>query len=586
MALDSFSLYCMVPYLRERFEGRRVRDVGQNSPHETVIRFQRRGDEASGPCVLISAHPTHARVHTTERFPKTKDRAHFADVLYHHLGRCELRAVEQVGLDRILTLTFGPPPGFLGEGRGDRRLVAEMMGKHSNLILVNEDTERIVDAAKHVDESRNRHREILPGVTYVSPPPEDRLDPFAVTRDDLQALLTAEDDDPLWRRLMGAIGGFSPAFARALLEATPDPIDADSLWVTYAARVESLRKGAITPVVTYESDEPTAKALSYALFPAEPVDPAASVTTHESVNDAIAAYHDRVLLHESLTQQRQALAQALTKREEAILRKRDALEGDLSLAADADKYRLHGDLIMAALHEIRPRDESLTTLNYYEADAPEIQIDLDPMKTGVENAQVYFKRYKRAKRGYSRIAELIADTDQELGWLAEYREKLTAATGLKALERLREELLRHGWIREKADRRKQEESTPYRSFTSGPWRILMGRNDRENDWLVTRMAKKDDVWLHVKQIPGSHVIIRNPERRDQIPMSVLLSAAKLAAHFSKARNSTHVPVDYTSSRYVIRPRGTPAGYVTYSRERTLYVEPDHPSNLFGAKGGS
>ncbi|MBT5532813.1 DUF814 domain-containing protein, partial [Candidatus Poribacteria bacterium] len=252
-------------------------------------------------------------------------------------------------------------------------------------------------------------------------------------------------------------------------------------------------------------------------------------------------------------------------------------------AADADRYRLHGDLIMAALHEIEPRDDSLTTLNYYEADAPEMQIDLDPMKTGVENAQVYFKRYKRAKRGYSRIAELIADTDQELGWVAEYREKLTAATGLKALERLRDELLRHGWIREKVDRRKQEESTPYRSFTSGPWRILMGRNDRENDWLVTRMAKKDDVWLHVKQIPGSHVIIRNPERKDQIPMPVLLSAAKLAAHFSKARNSTHVPVDYTSSRYVIRPRGTPAGYVTYSREKTLYVEPDHPSNLFGGK---
>ena len=147
---------------------------------------------------------------------------------------------------------------------------------------------------------------------------------------------------------------------------------------------------------------------------------------------------------------------------------------------------------------------------------------------------------------------------------------------------MREELLRLGWVKEKSAKGKQEESTPYRSFTSGPWRILLGRNDRENEWLVTRMAKKDDVWLHVKQIPGSHVLIRNPERKEQVPMPVLLAAAKLAAHFSKARNSSHVPVDYTWRRYVVRPKGTPSGYVTYSREKTLYVEPDSPSNLFGS----
>lgn len=585
MALDSFALYCMLPQLRERFVGRRVRDIGQSSPHETVIRFQRRDDEDSGPCLLISSHPTHARIHTTPRFPKSKVRAHFAGVLFHHLGRCELTAIEQTDLDRMLTLTFDPPPGWLGEDRGDRKLVVEMMGKHSNLILVNEDTERIVDAAKHIDESRNRHREVLPGVTYVAPPADDRLDPFDVTRDDLHALLNADTDDTPWRRFMGAIGGFSPPFARALLDATPDPADADSLWVTYSDRMEAMREGAVEPCVTYESDDPTAKALGYALFRAEPLDPAAIVTTYDSVNDALAAYHDRVVAQEAFVQQRQRLSQALTKREEAILRKRDALRGDLSLAAEADTYKLTGELIMAALHEIGPRAESLTTVNYYEQDAPEVEIALDPMKTGVENAQGYFKRYKRSKRGYSRIVELLVDTDQELEWVSEYREKLTAAKGANALDRLQGELLEQGWIKDKADKRKQqEESTPYRSFTSGPWRILLGRNDRENEWLVSRMAKKDDVWLHVKQIPGSHVLIRNPERKDQIPMPVLLAAAKLAAHFSKARNSTHVPVDYTWRKFVVRPKGTPAGYVTYSREKTLYVEPDHPSNLFGAKG--
>jgi len=219
-------------------------------------------------------------------------------------------------------------------------------------------------------------------------------------------------------------------------------------------------------------------------------------------------------------------------------------------------------------------------VNYYDPETPEIEIPLDPAKTAVENAQDYFKRYRRYKRGAAQIARRLEDAEAELEWIADYRRRLDASIDLPALEKLREELIAEGWMKEPTKRRRERERTPYRTFTIGDWRILVGRNDRENETLITRVARKDDFWLHAKQIPGSHVIVRNPEKKTQIPMPVLLKAAQLAAHFSKARHSSHVPVDYTMVRYVVRPKGTPAGFVTYTREKTLHVEPESPSDLF------
>ncbi|MDA1192937.1 MAG: NFACT RNA binding domain-containing protein [Candidatus Poribacteria bacterium] len=580
MAIDSLALYCMLPHWREMLRNRPLRDVAQTSSTEVALRFRRDENEEFDPCLLLSAHTAHARAHLIERFPKVKDRSHFADVLFKHLSRADLVEIEQVGLDRILRLRFAPQPGIMREDAGDRLLIAEMMGKHSNLILVNAESNKIIDAIRHVDESVNRYREILPGCAYVPPPESDRLNPFELTRDEFLSAVDPSREKSAWKQILDTVDGFNPAMAKEVVARAVEPTDAASLWESFSAMTAQIKERAVEPCVVYQSDAPDAKALSYRLS-LHVDEPFAFVRRTDTVNDAVADYHERAERIEQLDAMRNRLSQALDRHEKGVLRKRDALVVDRHIAEKADEYRIFGELLKSSLHLVTERAESVRVPNYYAQDTPEIDIPLDPSKSPVENAEAYFKKYRKAKRGAALIAQRLSDTEQELGWVAEYREKLTQAGTIRALETLHGELVQQGWIEEKGKRQRDRVSDPYRTFTVGDWRLLVGRNDRENEWLVTRVAKKTDMWLHAKQIPGSHVLIRNPEKRDQIPMPVMLKAAQLAAHYSKAKHSTHVPVDYTWIKYVIRPKGTAAGFVTYTREKTLYVEPEPPSALFG-----
>jgi predicted ribosome quality control (RQC) complex YloA/Tae2 family protein len=550
-----------------------LRDVAQPGATEVVLRFRGEDD----PCLLLSAHATHARAHLVPRFPKSKEKekAHFAGVLLKHLLRSELRSVEQAGLDRILVLRFSPPPGVLSDIEGDRLLIAELMGKHSNLVLVHAGTNRILESIKHVDESTNRYREVLPGVRYVPPPATTRADPFALTRTAFDAILNETAQKAMWKRLLDAVDGLSPAVAKYIAATASHPDSSDALWEAFRATLERVQTGAVRPTVRYESAEPDAKPLDFGLFPSVG-EPFGHPVGYESANAAVTAYYDRLTAHERLLALRSHIRQALDRREEAVLRKLDALRGDLRVADDAELYRLHGELLMASLHKVPERASSVTVVNFYEPGSPDIEIPISALKTPVENAQGFFKQYQKAKRGASVIRQLIQDNEQTLSWIGAYRKRLAEARGYSALTELRDELVQEGWLSDttRPKRRREKDATPYRAYTTGSgWQILVGRNDRENETLVTRVARKDDLWLHAKELTGSHVLIRNPERKTQVPMPVLLDAAKLAAYFSKGRNSKRVPVDYTFAKYVVRPKGTVAGFVTYTHEKTLFVEP-------------
>ena len=585
MSIDSFSLYCMVPELRTRFLNRPAKDVSQPSRFEIVLRFRRREEEESGPILLLSMHPQRARVHTATAFPKQKQLPHFAATLRQHLLRGELTAIEQTDLDRILTLRFDPPPGVLSEQRAESLLIAEMMGKHSNLILVNAQTNRIIEAAKHVREHQNRHREVVPGAEYLPPPPTKRADPFAMTRAqfdalmDISANLSANPSDaaPVWKQAVERIDGFSPAFAREW-EASAQDGSSGALWAAFHGRMERLKRRQPNPHVLYGGG----RAVGYALF-SPSGDPFAEAVRFESVDAAIGNYYTQAARQEEIDRARNQLAQAIQRREAFLFKKQRALQGDLRRSEQADAYQRSGELLMSSLHEIPPRAETASVTDYYDPNAPKVEIALNPKKSALENAQEYFKKCRKARRGAARIAQLISDLEREFEWADERKQRLKEADDLESLNAMRADMERMGWIqRTDAKGAKKEAPQPYRSFTHRGWTILAGRNDRENEWLVTRVGRKDDMWLHAKQMAGSHVLIRNPERRAQIPMPVLMSAAKLAANMSKARTTKHAPVDYTFLKYVTRPKGAKTGMVVYSREKTLFVEPAPPSELFGA----
>jgi predicted ribosome quality control (RQC) complex YloA/Tae2 family protein len=583
MSFDSLTLYCLMPELRERLLSARVLDIQQPSPHDVCIRFRRAEDPSADPCLLLSAHPQHARAHFVARMPKEKQRSHYAAVLLAHLARASVSAVEQSGLDRVLLVRLSPPTDVAAQQSPDRLLIAEMMGKHSNVLLVDSATGRILECIKHVDTTTNRYRELLPGAAYIPPPPTGRADPFALDERAFRALLGADTTSaPTWRQLVGAVDGISPQTAQDIVARAADAQSPDALWEAFSDYIGRIRRREIEACVLFAGDGRDARPLACCLVPPAEA-PAGRLVMFPSVQASVGAYYERVLAVERLRALQNDLRQVLDRREDALRRKLASLRQDRAAAEQAETLRLKGELLMANAHRIPARAENARVDNYYDADGGLLDILLDPGKTAVENAQSYFGQYRKAKRAAGVLAKIIADLEQELRWARDYQTRASGDRSEEALDALRAELVHHGWLDDRAGPRRGRRDAPYLSFaTQDGWQILVGRNDRENDWLVTRVARRDDVWLHAKQIPGSHVLVRNPERKTQIPMPVLLHAARLAAYFSKARHSANVPVDYTAAKYVVRPKGTARGYVTYSREKTLYVEPEGPGRRYGS----
>ncbi len=572
MAFDSFSLRLIIDELKGTILGGQIRHIEQINATDITLKISGSSDTFF---LLLSAHSVYARAHLIPRSIRNPSRSHFADFLMKHLMRGSITQIEQVGLDRILIFDI-QPTGVVEAN--PKRLIGEFMGKHSNLILVDADTGKILESIKHVDENMSRKRQILPGLAYVSPPMQDKHDPFTLTRELFASFFEdASQRDPS-RVILRNVDGFSPVLAReVVLRTLPDP-SVDELWEAYQTVIEDLGS---PHVFIHEEDVVDVAPLRLHIENAEP-------RRFDSMCEALHFYHTRKIEREKENSQRHALMQSLERRRNAIEEKISSLEVEMAQAENADQFRILGELINANLHRIQRGQKQVEVQNYYEAGSPRILIDLDPALLPAQNAQRYFKRYTKAKRSKSILANLIGDQEAQLQRLDYYREKVENAQGVEALMRLREEFIKQGLLADPQKRRKKSaEEKSFRRYTSlDGYSIYVGRSTRENDLLTLRIANKHDMWLHAKQIPGSHVIIRNPEKKQQIPMPTLLEAARAAAFFSRAGKSGNVPVDYTWVKYVTKPKGSVPGYVHYTHEKTLYVDPERPrgSNSRGRTG--
>ncbi len=564
MAFDSFSLYRLMSEL-QALVGNQVRHIAQTESYEIVIRI--------GPyALLISAHPVYARIHLVPRVPKVKERRHFSDFLMTHLIRGTVSRVEQVGLDRIVHIEVQPQGDLLQ--RKPRLLICELMGKHSNIILVNSDTGKILECIKHIDSSLSSYREVLPGLDYVPPPQRSKLDPFRLRRDEFLDVIKRRPDQPD-RAIMDSVDGFSPIIAREVLfRAGGD--DPEMLWKAYVEVIEAIRDGigdGHPCVMLDRDDKPIAVGpLRLRQFEAQGARP----SFFSSMSEALERFHAEMIARERFLSEKALLMTRLKRRRKAIAEKLNELQIRMGKAEDAETMRIKGELILSNLRSIRKGDTEVMLQNFYDPQLRPIKVELSPELSPTQNAQLYFKRYAKAKRARVKLANVIADQEKMLQLLDEMIEEVEDLRSQAELDRLKEDLIKRGWMRReetKGGRKKERESEPFRRFiSSNGFEILVGRNNRENDLLTLRFANKNDIWLHAKNIQGSHVLIRNPEGRE-IPVPTLLEAASLAAYFSKAKHSSHVPVDYTLAKYVTKPRGAKEGFVIYTHEKTLFVEP-------------
>ena len=585
MSFDSLSLHFVTDELHHTILNGTIRHIEQLNSHSIVLKITQ---STQTHFLLISTHSIHARAHLIERPPKGQSRSHFADFLIKHVMRGQITAVEQVGLDRVLKLTIEPTSDILETS--PKSIIAEFMGKHGNIILVDEASGNILESIKHIDETMSRYREVLSGLPYTPPPQQDKWHPLKLDQETFVSLV--ENREVSWRFLFNQIDGLSPTLAKEIIARAGDQSASANLWEAYQQVMAYFQTSRSSPQVLIESDDPpkqsqseksandhtyledkdkvvAVSALKLAQFPNT------ESRFFETMSEALSAYYDAVIRDETMQSERNALRQVLDKMSTALERKQVSLRQDLANAEQAEDYRIKGELLTANLHQVERGQAVIEVQNYYSPDLSALSIELDPQLNPSDNAQQYFKRYTKAKRGVSVIHRLIADNEAEQEVLNAYVSEVEAAKGLKELRAIQSEFVKKGWIKDTKRQSKQSESAgAFRKYTSPDgFQIYVGRNSKENDLLLRRIASSRDMWLHAKQIHGSHVVIRNPENKPGIPMPTLLKAAQIAALFSKAQHASYVPVDYTWFRYVVKPKGTASGFVTYTHEKTLYVEP-------------
>ena len=567
MSFDSLALRIVTQELREAFLGGTIRHIEQTNAHTLSLKIGRVNETH---WLTLSAHSVHARAHLIQKPAPGQKQSYLADFLTTHLRRGTITDIEQLGWDRILKITVQPVSDEPIQP-SPKAIIVEIMGKHSNIILIDATDDRILESLKRIDETMSRHREILPGETYTLPPQQDKVDPLTLDAAAFTELFDGQTDVG-WRQLFNKIDGFSPILAKEVVARATET----ALWNAYQQVITYFDPKHASPRLLIDGDEPiAASALSLQLFPN------AASQVYDTMSDAFCAYYDAITLKENIVSEHQTLTQALKKQKGVLRRKSKALQADLDRAEKADDYRIQGELILANLHAITRGQQQVELQNYYSPELEKLSIPLNPEQSPSENAQTYFKKYTKAKRGRSRIQQLISDLDADCETLELYVSKLASADTLTALQKLRAEFVENGYLKapQRGKQKQEVGEGPFRRYTStNGFQMYVGKNSQSNDLLLRQIAKPSDMWLHAKQIHGSHVIIRNPENRPDIPMPTLLQAAQLAAYYSKAHHASNVPVDYTWARYVVKRKGNVAGYVHYTREKTLYVEPAVPSS--------
>lgn len=577
MALDGAFLACLRRELEESLPEARIDKIHQPGREELLLALRYRGGAQK---LYISAGANAPRIHFTDDVPENPAQPPmFCMLLRKRLTGGRLTAVRQDGLERALYLDFDCVNEL-----GDRvrlTLAVEMMGRHSNIILIGPDG-RILDAIKRVDPAMSTVRPILPGLPYETPPAaEGKLDPTCHTPEQVVQAVRDGRNIPLSKALPEVCQGLSPLTCRELAYRVTGEADTAAGELTPAAletlhgQFAALRLAVTTGegAVPYLVTSPDGTPLEFSFRPILQYGMEARGQEMPSFSRLLDAYYARRTAAERMKTRSRDLLRALHTATERVRRKLHNQQQELTASAGRDTWRLYGELIQAQMHSIPVGASSAELVNYYDENGGTLTVPLDPALTAAANAQRYYKEYRKAQTAERILTERIAAGEQELAYLESVSDALSRAQTLRELEELRAELEGQGYLRRQKGRQKPPPPLKPLEFRSDDgFTILVGRNNIENDRLTLWEAKGSDVWFHTKNIPGSHVIVVTEGRTP--PDRTLEQAAVLAATHSRASASVQVPVDYTFVRYVKKPSGAKPGMVIYTDNRTAYVDPD------------
>ncbi|MET3634711.1 Rqc2 family fibronectin-binding protein [Streptococcus porcorum] len=539
MSFDGFFLHHMTKELQDQLLFGRIQKVNQPFERELVlgIRSNRKNYK-----LLLSAHPVFGRLQLTEsdfenpKFPNT-----YTMLMRKYLQGATIESIEQVENDRVLEMTVSNKNEI-----GDHikvTLVIEIMGKHSNIILIDKNESKIIESIKHVGFSQNTYRTILPGSTYIAPPKSTAFNPFTIADDKLFEVLQTNELTP--KNLQTLFQGLGRDTATALSQ----QLTSDRL-----KQFRSFFSSPLKPSLTPNS------------FSA--IDFGDSIQAFSDLSTLLDYFYQEKAERDRVLQQASDLIHRVTSELDKNKKKLHKQEQELNDTETAELFRQKGELLTTYLSLVPNNKDSVELDNYYTGE--KLMITLDKALTPNQNAQRYFKKYQKLKEAVKHLTYLIDDTKQTITYLESVETALNQAN-LSEIDDIRQELIETGFIRRRAHDKRQKRQKPVQYLASdGKTLILVGKNNLQNEEISFKLAKKGELWFHAKDLPGSHVLIKdNLNPSDEVKTD----AAELAAYYSKARLSNLVQVDMIEAKKLNKPSGAKPGFVTYTGQKTLRVTP-------------
>ena len=570
MGYDGIFAGAVARQLAQTLAGSRIEKVTQPEPDQIILQVNTTEGRKK---LLLSASPRSAGVWFTElNYENPQAAPNFCMLLRKHIQGGRISAVTQIETERIIYFDIDAI-GEMGY-TVSRRLIAESMGKHSNLILIDRESGKILDSIKRISIDVNRFRQILPGLPYVLPPSQGKLNFWEAGEEEIAErfnTVLAEkggntEGAPIDKAIMASVQGLGPAAAAELAE-LGRPEDLPGIVVKLR---EFILAGDLTPAV-YCSEDGTPKEVH--IFPMKSIEGSCVVERFNTPGQALDFFYSHRRESNRVVQRGETLTHSVNALLDKQLLKKQRLLEDIEKADNAEILRLKGELLTANIHLVKPGDKSVKVISYY--DGSEMVIELDERFSAAKNAQNYYKKYGKAKTAKKEKQAQLETCGAEIDYLESVLSMIPLTESYEELELIRTELIQQGYLRGRkaADRKKNVKPKPRRFNVCG-YELLVGRNNTENDFITFKQGGKQDLWFHTKDIHGSHCVLLTGGA--EVGEEEIFGAAAIAAWFSKGQTSENVPVDYVPLRYVHKPNGAKPGMVIFTNNRTVWVNPKNP----------
>lgn len=571
MPFDGLTAYAVTQELKTKIIGTKVHKIYQPVKDEIILFFSDREKNT----LLLCANPSFPRLHLiTNKIENPDYPPAFCMLLRKYLLGGIVTDVTQKDFDRILTIHFET----LDETGSllNLSLITEIMGRHSNIMLVNDKTGKILDSAKHITRLKSSVREVMPGKDYVFPPNE-KINPLNFDKDDAAQRLSFFRDKSMSNALVSVFTGLSNQLSISLLqsfgydfERPLNILDIQEM-ISLCEKVQYffVRVKNIGESFIYIDNTGKYKDFSFGDYS---IYDGYKKQRFETINKAAEEFYLTKSISNHIHEKYEAviknLSQLLAKEENKLIIR----EEELKQAEDCEQFNIAGNLLLSNMHLLKKGMKQITVENYYAVPYENKTIELRADRTPSANAQMYFKKYAKAKSAIVHLTKLIEESKEEIYYLSSQLYYLTNAQNAAEADEVITELIKRNIVKKKKSIQKpQGEPKPYHFITKDGYEIFVGKNDKQNDKLTLKTSSKDDIWLHTKDIPGSHVILKT--NQGSYSEDALKDAAVLAAYYSKAGDSANVPVDYAFVKYVKKPTGAPLGRVIYTNQKTIFVTP-------------